>query len=223
MRRAFVIFAIMFLGTLAFSQNFYTTDNIVLREISETEYRNAYEHREKNIYKWKSEGRKYDRVLSKFSSTDIAKKNHFPAGEWVGLCCLKPKFKYQKKTYLIREWTLVSSNAYYMVGEIPDTTIMFDRGDIDNGRIYYTCPDYDRDHHLHCRWYSFVGNKVNLIAEIEDRSLEYDMAEWAYDLPIMFADNRGHYYIVFIKNPNIYEDDGNKWFYEIQLLHKTNR
>ena len=92
---------------------------------------------------------------------------------------------------------------------------MFGVGDVDNEQIYYASPDYDCDQHLWCRWYTFTDGKVSILAEIEDKTFEYDLAD--YDLPPFFADNRGSYYIVVQKKPNIYNNVDEKTFYKISL------
>lgn len=103
---------------------------------------------------------------------------------------------------ILQETAEVLSKAYFMNGDIPDTLIMFGIGDVDNNQIYFACPDFDCEQHVWCRWYSFAGGKVAILAELEDRSFDYD---FGYDdLPYIFADNKGHYYLAALTNPNIY-------------------
>ena len=61
---------------------------------------------------------------------------------------------------------------------------MFGVGDVDNEQIYYASPDYDCDQHLWCRWYTFIDGKVSILAEIEDKTFEYDLADYIY-LPFL--------------------------------------
>ena len=128
----------------------------------------------------------------------------------------KIKSNFWRSSYLVIEERPVLSNAYYMNGKTVYEMKMFGLGVIDNNQIFFAIPDFDCDQHLWCRWYSFTDNKLNLLAELEDKSFEYDSAIF-YDIPCFFADNKGHYYIVICKNPNISEDDGVRLFYEIQI------
>lgn len=213
MRKIFVFLMIIFSITLGFSQNFYTTDNLTMEKIAEIEFQNAYQSRHKSVFKWKHKGKEYHRIVKDFLDSDIAKNNS--VYDRSNIRCLRLKSKCLDKAYILQETGPVASKAYYMKGETPDNIVMFGIGDVTNDQIYYATPDYDCDQHLWCRWYSFTDDKVSLLAEIEDEAFEYDLAD--YDLPSFFADNRGYYYIVVNKNPNIYNNVGEKKFYKIRL------
>ena len=58
-----------------FSQKFTATDNLVFEEISETEFRRAYQTKNKNVFRWKKKGRQYKRTVTTFLDTDMAKRN----------------------------------------------------------------------------------------------------------------------------------------------------
>ena len=58
-----------------FSQKFTATDNLVFEEISETEFRRAYQTKNKNMFRWKKKGRQYKRTVTTFLDTDMAKRN----------------------------------------------------------------------------------------------------------------------------------------------------
>lgn len=185
-----------------------------MEEISETEFRSAYMNRDNNSHKWINRGKKYNRVIKHFLSSDIAK---YDAYEY-DLRCLKIKSNLITTSYLVQDTAAHICNAYYLNGKSTDATVMFGIGDIDNDHIYYASPDYDCDQHLWCRWYSFTDGKISILAELEDKSFEYDLAE--YELPSFFADNKGSYYIVINKNPNIFNDIGVKTYYKIQLIKR---
>ena len=58
-----------------FSQNFYTTYNLILKEITESDFRHAYKCKQKSNFKWKTKGKEYKKVLKYFlNSNDAAKK-----------------------------------------------------------------------------------------------------------------------------------------------------
>ena len=149
--------------------------------------------------------------LRQFLDSDIARRNYIFDEQGLSIRCLK----LNSEAYILQETNDVLSNAYYINGYTTDITAMFGVGDVDNEQIYYATPDYDCDQHLWCRWYTFIDGKVSILAEIEDKTFEYDLAD--YDLPSFFADNRGSYYIVVQKNPNIYNNVDEKTFYKISL------
>ena len=149
--------------------------------------------------------------LRQFLDSNIARRNYIFDEQGLSIRCLK----LNSEAYILQETNDVLSNAYYINGCTPDITAMFGVGDVDNEQIYYASPDYDCDQHLWCRWYTFIDGKVSILAEIEDKTFEYDLAD--YDLPSFFADNRGSYYIVVQKNPNIYNNVDEKNFYKISL------
>lgn len=214
MRNIIFLCIVMFSSISGLSQNFQTFDNLMVEQITEKEFRDAYQNKHKSVFKWKSVNwiNRHFGIARKiytheeFSETDLSNIRFI---------------KIKSKSYLLQEAEPVLSNAYYMKGEVLDTIAMFGIGDVDNNQIYYASPDYDCDQHLWCRWYSFSEGKVSILAELEDKSFEYDLAN--YDLPSFFADNRGYYYIVVNKNPNIYNDVGEKTFYKIKLKSKGNR
>lgn len=227
MRKVLIICLVLFISTVAFSQEFYATDNLVLKQITESEYRNAYETITPNKYERIEKGKKYDRLLKRFLKNairnlgdshrfDDLRETDDPFGR-VDMYFYKVKSKFWKSSYLVIEERPVLSNAFYMNGKTVYEMKKFGLGDLDNNQIYFAAPDFDCDQHLWFRWYSFNDNKLNLLAELEDNSFEYDSAVF-YDIPCFFADNKGHYYIVFYKNPNIYSDHGDHIFYEIQIV-----
>lgn len=192
MRDIITLVILMFSSISGLSQNIHTSDNLIIEEIAEMEFRDAYQNKRKRVYKWKS------------------------GDEFLGIARTNTRLiKLKSKSYILQETEPVLSQAYYMKGEALDTIAMFGIGDVDNDQIYYASPDYDCDQHLWCRWYSFTEGKVSILAEAEDKSYEYDLAE--YDLPSFFADNRGFYYIVINKNPNMYVNVDEKRFYNIRL------
>lgn len=192
MRTIVFLCIVMFSSISGLSQNIHTSDNLIIEEIAEMEFRDAYQNKRKSVYKWKS------------------------GDEFLGIARTNTRLiKLKSKSYILQETEPVLSKAYYMKGETLDTKAMFGIGDVDNDQIYYASPDYDCDQHLWCRWYSFTEGKVSILAELEDKSYEYDLAE--YDLPSFFADNRGFYYIVINKNPNMYVNVDEKMFYKIRL------
>ena len=217
MRRVYILCIMMLFWIGGYSQNFYTTNNIVLEEIPETEYRSSYQSKSKSVSKWKNKGRKYKRIVKGFLDSDIARELYISeesaeTGK-LNIRIKKLKSKRYDESYIIQETATVGSKAYYMKWAIPDTMAMFGIGDIDNEQIYYACPDYDCDQHVWCRWYSFADGRVSIAAELKDTSFEYDFAD--YDLPSFFADNKGRYYLAINRNPNIYKDVGGKTFYKI--------
>ena len=221
MRKVILLCLVLLISAVVFSQEFYTTDNLILKQITELEYRNAYENKAPSKYKWIEQGRKFNRILKRFAKSDPAKDRYLfdkvtPPDNPV-IRCLKLKSKSWRSSYVVKEIGEVLSNAYYINGKTVYTMEMFGLGVVDNNQIYFATPDYDCDDHLWFRWYSFTDNKLNLLAELEDNSFEYDSAVF-YDIPCFFADNKGHYYIVFYKNPNIYSDHGDHIFYEIQIV-----
>ncbi len=220
MRKIIILCMIVFSNISGFSQNFHITDNLIMEKIAEIEFRNAYQSKYKSVFKWKYKGREHHRVVRDFLDSEMAKKNNvfdeLSETKNFSIRCLKLNSKCPDKSYVLQETKDVLSKAYYMKGETPDNTVMFGVGDVDNDQIYYATPDYDCDQHLWCRWYSFSDGKVSILAEIEDKSFEYDLAD--YDLPSFFADNRGFYYLVVNKNPNIYNNVGEKMFYRIRLV-----
>lgn len=208
--RNIIILCIMLLSNIwGFSQNFQITDNLIMEKIAEIEFRNAYQSKRQSIFKWKPE-KEYPKIVRHFLDSDIGRRNYIFDGQDLIILKLNPE------SYILKETVEVLSNAYYINGNTPDTTAMFGLGDVDNEQIYYASPDYDCDQHLWCRWYSFIDGKVSILAEIEDKTFEYDLAIF-YDLPSFFADNRGYYYIVVQKNPNIYHNVDEKIFYKISL------
>lgn len=202
---------ILFSNIRGFSQNFQTTDNLIMEKIAEIEFRNAYQSKRQSIFKWETE-KEYPEIVRCFLDSDIAKRNYIFDEHDLSICSLK----LNPESYILQENNVVLSNAYYINGNTPDTTAMFGIGAVDNEQIYYASPDYDCDQHLWCRWYSFIDGKVSILAEIEDKTFEYDLV-FFYDLPSFFADNRGYYYIVVQKNPNIYHNVDEKIFYKISL------
>ena len=58
-----------------FSQKFTATDNLVFEEISETEFRRAYQTKNKSVFRWKKKGRQYKRTVATFLDTEMAKRN----------------------------------------------------------------------------------------------------------------------------------------------------
>lgn len=208
MRHVIFLCIVVFPSISGLSQNIYTSDNITMEKIAEMEFRYAYQNKRKSVYMWKNGDWiiKHSGITRKvyaheeFSETDLSNMRFI---------------KIKSKSYLLQEAKPVLSETYYMKGETIDRTAMFGIGDIDNDQIYYASPDYDCDQHLWCRWYSFTDGKVSILAELEDKSFEYDLAN--YDLPSFFADNRGYYYIVINKNPNIYDNIEEKTFYKIKL------
>ncbi len=206
-----IIGIILFSNIWGFSQNFQTTDNLIMEKIAEIEFRNTYQSKRQSIFKWKTE-KEYPEIVRHFLDSDIGRRNYIFDEHDLSICCLK----LNPESYILQENNVVLSNAYYINGNTPDTTAMFGLGDVDNEQIYYASPDYDCDQHLWCRWYSFIDGKVSILAEIEDKTFEYDLAIF-YDLPSFFADNRGYYYIVVQKNPNIYHNVDEKIFYKISL------
>ena len=241
MKRIFFICTMMLVCISGFSQKFTATDNLVFEEISETEFRRAYQTKNKNVFRWKKKGRQYKRTVTTFLDTDMAKRNVLikpkdqrePArlglarkrrmksnlvSDETCIRCLKLKSGNPDNAYILQEIAPVCSNAYYIKGESPDSTAMFGIGNVDNMQIYYACPDFDCDQHVWCRWYSFANGKVRILAELEETSFDYDFAD--YDLPSFFADNKGAYYMAMNKNPNIFSDVGPKIFYVIKLKDK---
>ena len=227
MRKVFILCLALFISTVVYSQEFYTTDNLVLKQITESEYRNAYENKVPNKYKRIENSKKCDRILKRFIKNarrelgdshlfDDLRETDDPFGR-VDIYFYKIKSKFWKSSYLAIEDRPVLSHTYYMNGKTVYEMKKFGLGDLDNNQIYFAAPDFDCDQHLWFRWYSFTDNKLNLLAELEDNSFEYDSAVF-YDIPCFFADNKGHYYIVFYKNPNIYSDHGDHIFYEIQIV-----
>ena len=75
MKRIFFICTMMLVCISGFSQKFTATDNLVFEEISETEFRRAYQTKNKNVFRWKKKGRQYKRTVTTFLDTDIAKRN----------------------------------------------------------------------------------------------------------------------------------------------------
>ncbi len=198
----------MFSSILGYAQNFHTSDNLLIEKIAEIEFRNAFQNKRKSVLKWKNA----DWIIKHSGITrKVYAHDEFSETEISNMRLLKLK----SKSYILQEIKPVLSKAYYMNGETLDTTVMFGIGGVDNNQIYYANPDYDCDQHLWCRWYSFAEGKVSILAELEDKSFECDFAE--YDLSSFFADNRGYYYIVINKNPNIYNNVGEKKFYKIRL------
>lgn len=227
MRKVLILCLVLFIRTATFSQEFFATDNLVLKQITESEYRNAYESITPNKYKSIDNGKKHDRLLKRFLKNsirdlgdslrfDVLRATDDPFFR-VGMYFYKIKSNFWRSSYLVIEERPVLSNAYYMNGKTVYEMKMFGLGVVDNNQIYFAIPDFDCDQHLWCRWYSFTDNKLNLLAELEDNSFEYDSAIF-YDIPCFFADNKGHYYIVFCKNPNIYNNSGDHFFYEIQIV-----
>ena len=162
-----------------YSQNFYTTNNIVLEEIPETEYRSSYQSKSKSVSKWKNKGRKYKRIVKGFLDSDIARELYISeesaeTGK-LNIRIKKLKSKRYDESYIIQETATVGSKAYYMKWAIPDTMAMFGIGDIDNEQIYYACPDYDCDQHVWCRWYSFADGRVSIAAELKDKFIEAEL------------------------------------------------
>lgn len=208
MRNIVFLCIVMFSSISGLSQDIHTSDNLVMEQIAEIEFRDAYQNKRKSVYKWRSG----DWIVK---HSDIARKIH-AYDEFLGINKTNTRLiKLKSKSYILQETEPVLSQAYYMKGEALDTIAMFGIGDVDNDQIYYASPDYDCDQHLWCRWYSFTEGKVSILAEAEDKSYEYDLAE--YDLPSFFADNRGFYYIVINKNPNMYVKVDEKRFYKIRL------
>lgn len=208
MRNIVFLCIVMFSSISGLSQDIHTSDNLVMEQIAEIEFRDAYQNKRKSVYKWRSG----DWIVK---HSDIARKIH-AYDEFLGINKTNTRLiKLKSKSYILQETEPVLSQAYYMRGEALDTIAMFGIGDVDNDQIYYASPDYDCDQHLWCRWYSFTDGKVSILAELEDKSFEYDLAN--YDLPSFFADNRGFYYIVINKNPNMYVNVDEKRFYKIRL------
>ena len=208
MRNIVFLCIVMFSSISGLSQDIHTSDNLVMEQIAEIEFRDAYQNKRKSVYKWRSG----DWIVK---HSDIARKIN-AYDEFLGINKTNTRLiKLKSKSYILQETEPVLSQAYYMKGEALDTIAMFGIGDVDNDQIYYASPDYDCDQHLWCRWYSFSEGKVGIFAELEDKSFEYDLAE--YDLPSFFADNRGFYYIVINKNPNMYVNVDEKRFYKIRL------
>ena len=208
MRNIAILCIILLSNIWGFSQNFRTSDNMIIEKITEIEFRNAYQSKRQSIYKWKTE-KEYPKTMRYFLDSDIARRNYIFDNQGLSIRCVK----LNSESYILQETKDVLSNAYYINGYTTDITAMFGVGDVDNEQIYYATPDYDQ--HLWCRWYTFTDGKVSILAEIEDKTFEYDLAD--YDLPPFFADNRGYYYIVVHKNPNIYNDVDEKTFYKISL------
>lgn len=75
MKRIFFICTMMLVCISGFSQKFTATDNLVFEEISETEFRRAYQTKNKNVFRWKKKGRQYKRTVTTFLDTDMAKRN----------------------------------------------------------------------------------------------------------------------------------------------------
>lgn len=177
-----------------------------MEQIEEKEFRNAYHSKNTSVFKWKNRtwiNKHFGKSLRVYVHQELSETD-------------KSKLRITKlksKAYILQETEPVLSHAYYIKGDTIDTTEMFGIGDVDNDQIYYATPDYDCDQHLWCRWYSFSNGKVCIIAELEDKSFEYVLAD--YDIPSFFADNRGYYYIVVDKNPNIYDNVDEKKFYKI--------
>ena len=118
--------------------------------------------------------------LRQFLDSDIARRNYIFDEQGLSIRCLK----LNSESYILQETKDVLSNAYYINGCTPDITAMFGVGDVDNEQIYYASPDYDCDQHLWCRWYTFIDGKVSILAEIEDKTFEYDLANYIY-LPFL--------------------------------------
>ena len=220
MKSIIILFILVVTSISGFSQNFYTTYNLILKEITESDFRHAYKCKQKSNFKWKTKGKEYKKVLKYFlNSNDAAKKlyNSKLVNDYnIDISYIKLKSKCKETLYLIQEKAEVNSQAYLFKDEIPDTTAMFGIGDIDNQQIYYAYPDYDCDQHLWCRWYSLDDGKVVILAELKDISYEYDLAIY-YDISPFFADNFGSYYIAIINNPNFYNI--NKIiFYKVSLM-----
>lgn len=208
MRTIIILCIVIFSNITGFSQNFYTSDNLIMERVAESEFRNAYQAKHKSVYKWKH----VNWINKHFGiGRRIYAHDEFSETDMSNILLLKLK----SKSYVLQKIEPVLSKAYYMKGATLGTIEMFGIGNVDNDQIYYASPDYDCDHHLWCRWYSFADGKVSILAELEDKSFEYDLAD--YDLPAFFADNRGCYYIVINKNPNIHNNVCEKTFYKIRL------
>lgn len=220
MKRLTIFFTMILSFICGFSQDFCVTNNMEIQEITETEYRNAYKSRVKNKYKWIREGKEYKRIINRFLDSDTTREFYtydlIKNANSLDIRCLKLKSKCMEESYILQETAPVGSKAYYLKGTITDPTTMFGVGNINNDKIYYASPDFDCDQHVWCRWYTFVGGKVNVLAELEEMSFEYDFANY-YDLPFFFADNKGFYYIIIHKNPNIFNDVGIKLCYKIRI------
>ena len=146
----------MFSSISGLSQDIHTSANLVMEQIAEIEFRDAYQNKRKSVYKWRSG----DWIVK---HSDIARKIN-AYDEFLGINKTNTRLiKLKSKSYILQETEPVLSQAYYMKGEALDTIAMFGIGDVDNDQIYYASPDYDCDQHLWCRWYSFTEGKAAMI------------------------------------------------------------
>lgn len=207
MKRIIFICILLSVGMLGYSQDFHISEGISLEEISETEYRSAFKGKKKDKYKWTSSGKDFNRTVTCFLASDLAENASCTANAnyWsyrrikdVEIRCLK----LNSNSRILQETSRSFSKSYYMNGTTLDMTTMFSIGNVDNNRVYFACRDLEWTRNVWCRWYSFAGGKVTILAELEDRSFDYD---FGYDdLPYIFADNKGHYYLAALTNPNTY-------------------
>ena len=95
MKSIIILFIVVVTSISGFSQNFYTTDNLILKEITESDFRHAYKCRQKSNFKWKNNGKEYKKVLKYFLNfNDEANKCYNPINDYnINISYIKLKSK----------------------------------------------------------------------------------------------------------------------------------
>ena len=210
MKRLLVLFFLVN-ASMLYAQNFTSHGIANMEVISREDYIHAYKHRDELKVKKRTKGKKAKRIFESFRLSNYGQKwfeiCENDIYEYISYYALPP----DNKNYIVNIDIYGASNyRSYLLRENNevDSIEMFGLGCLTSKLVYFSAEDSDSDELVWCQWYDLKEGKVKLLADLRETTYDYYIRPISFDIPSIFADNKGFYYLR-IEN----KSDENKCFY----------